>query len=96
MNNGSFNILFHLQLREEEINNLKTDSVRITRQKDIIQRRFRGVEDQKIEIEHQKETLKGQISALERGNLLSNRLARTTVKQVDWLTSKNVGQMLGG
>ncbi len=46
---------------------MKQDSVRLARQREIIQRKYRGVEEQKIEFEHQKETLKGQISALERG-----------------------------
>eukprot|EP00794_Sanderia_malayensis_P005258 gene5258-5922_t len=55
-----------LKLREEEINNLKNESVRLARQREIIQKRFRGVEEQKVEIEHEKETLKGQIGALER------------------------------
>lgn len=55
------------QLREEDIGNLKQDSVRLARQREAIQRRLRGVEDQKVEVESQKETLKGQINALERG-----------------------------
>ncbi len=60
-------VYLFIQLREEDINNLKQDSVRLARQREIIQRKYRGVEEQKIEFEHQKETLKGQISALERG-----------------------------
>ena len=44
--------------------------MRLTRQREAIQRKLRAVEDQKVEVEHQKETLKGQINALERGLLI--------------------------
>lgn len=54
-------------MREEDIGNLKQDSVRLTRQREAIQRKLRAIEDQKVEVDHQKETLKGQINALERG-----------------------------
>lgn len=55
------------QGKEDEVNALKQDSVRLTRQREAIQRKLRTIEDQKVETEHQKETLKNQINALEKG-----------------------------
>ena len=52
------------------MNTLKQDSVRLTRQREAIQRKLRTVEDSKIETEFQKETLKNQINALEKGSFL--------------------------
>jgi len=72
-----------LKVREEDIGNLKQDSVRLTRQREAIQRKLRAVEDQKIEVEHQKETLKGQISALERELETSKKQTELDKKAVD-------------
>ena len=58
---------FSNQGKEDEVNALKQDSVRLTRQREAIQRKLRTIEDQKVETEHQKETLKNQINALEKG-----------------------------
>jgi len=41
--------------------------VRLTKMREAIQRKLRTIEDQKIEVEQQKETLKGQIAGLEKG-----------------------------
>lgn len=56
-----------LKAREEEINGLKQDTVKLTKMREAIQRRLRAVEDQKLEVEQQKETLKSQIAGLEKG-----------------------------
>jgi len=53
---------------------LKQDSVRLTRQREAIQRKLRTIEEQKVDTEHQKETLKNQINALEKGKILFNYL----------------------
>ena len=56
-----------LKAKEDEINGLKQDTVRLTKMREAIQRKLRTTEDQKIEVEQQKETLKGQIAGLEKG-----------------------------
>ena len=57
-----------LKAKEDEINGLKQDTVRLTKMREAIQRKLRTVEDQKMEVEQQKETLKGQIAGLEKGS----------------------------
>lgn len=52
------------------MNALKTEAGRLNRMKDTIQRKLRTVEDHKSEVEASKETLKGNITALERGMIL--------------------------
>ena len=66
---------FSNQGKEDEVNALKQDSVRLTRQREAIQRKLRTIEDQKVETEHQKETLKNQINALEKGMGVSEHYA---------------------
>ena len=48
---------------------MKTDTVRLTKMRETIQRKLRNVEEQKVDTESQKETLKSQIVALERGKI---------------------------
>ncbi|XP_071792879.1 cilia- and flagella-associated protein 58-like [Asterias amurensis] len=55
-----------LKAKEDEIGALKTDTVRLTKMRETIQRKLRNVEEQKVDTESQKETLKSQIVALER------------------------------
>lgn len=59
-----------LKAREDEINTLKQDTVRLTKMREVIQRKLRAVEDQKLEVEQQKETLKSQIAGLEKGTVV--------------------------
>ena len=56
-----------LKAKEDEINTLRQDTVRLTKMREAIQRKLRAVEDQKMEVEQQKETLKSQIAGLEKG-----------------------------
>ncbi|XP_038070552.1 cilia- and flagella-associated protein 58-like [Patiria miniata] len=55
-----------LKAKEDEIGVLKTDTIRLTKMRETIQRKLRNVEEQKGDTEQQKETLKSQIVALER------------------------------
>ena len=66
--------IFYIQAKEDEVGGLKQDSVRLTRQREAIQRKLRTIEEQKVETEHQKETLKNQINALEKGEILISLL----------------------
>ncbi len=56
-----------VQMREEEVTQLKQEITKLTKTREGVQRRLRQMEDQKGEVEHQRETLKNQISGLERG-----------------------------
>lgn len=57
------------QQKEDETNALKSETQRVNKVRENIQRKLRAVEDQKVDVEQQKETLKGQIIGLERGEL---------------------------
>ena len=46
---------------------MKGETARLNKMRETIQRKLRNVEDQKADVEQQKETLKSQIIGLERG-----------------------------
>lgn len=56
-----------LKLKEEEINTLRQENMKLAKLRETIQRKLRAVEDHKSEIEQDKETLKSNIIGLERG-----------------------------
>ena len=64
--------MLELKAKEDEINIMKQDSVRLTKMRETIQRKLRTTEDQKTEVEQQKEILKSQINGLEKGTVMSN------------------------
>ncbi|XP_031574702.1 cilia- and flagella-associated protein 58-like [Actinia tenebrosa] len=72
-----------LKAREEEINGLKQDTVKLTKMREAIQRRLRAVEDQKLEVEQQKETLKSQIAGLEKELEISKKQSEQDRKAID-------------
>lgn len=72
-----------LKAKEDEINGLKQDTVRLTKMREAIQRKLRTIEDQKIEVEQQKETLKGQIAGLEKELESSKKQAEADKKAID-------------
>ena len=61
--------MFYLQQKEEEVNNLKNETQKLNKLREGIQRKLRNVEEQKLDIDQQKETLKSQIIGLERSKL---------------------------
>ncbi|GFR69515.1 cilia- and flagella-associated protein 58-like [Elysia marginata] len=72
-----------LKQREEEVNNLKTETQRQNKMRETIQRKLRSVEDGKSDIEQQRETLKGQITGLERELEAAKKQAETDKKAID-------------
>ena len=58
-----------LKLKEEEILNLKSEIGRVNKLRDGVHRRLRAVEEHKAEVESNRESLKQQITSLERGEL---------------------------
>lgn len=59
-----------LKLKEEEVQRLKQDFLRGSKLRDGLQKKLRSVEEQKAEIENNKEQLKQQIHSLERGTCM--------------------------
>lgn len=66
-----FETLFHCppvcQMREEDLSQMKHEAAKQTRLKETNQRKLRLMEEQKADMETQKEMLKAHISALEKG-----------------------------
>ena len=58
-----------LKLKEEEILSLKSEIGRVNKLRDGVQRRLRAVEEHKAEVESNRESLKQQITSLERGEV---------------------------
>lgn len=56
-----------LRKREEDVQRLKQEITRVTKMRDGLQKRLHSVEEQKAEVESNRERLKQQISSLERG-----------------------------
>ena len=56
-----------LKLKEEEVAGLKGEISRLTRLREKIQRNLRSVEEQKIEVEGNREKLRQEIASMERG-----------------------------
>lgn len=59
--------LSYLQLKEDEVSNLKQELTRIGKIRENLQRRLRNVEESKAEVERFRDTLKQTITTLERG-----------------------------
>ena len=67
---------FPVQQKEDDVTGLKTETARLNKMRETIQRKLRQVEDQKGDTEQQRETLKGQINAYERGTAIAGVLRR--------------------
>lgn len=58
-----------MQVKEDEVTQLKNETQRLNKTRETIQRKLRQVEDNKADLEFQRETLKGNILGLERGTM---------------------------
>ena len=67
------------QQKEDEVTQMKGETARLNKMRETIQRKLRNVEDQKADVEQQKETLKSQIIGLERGRYSNNYIAKISV-----------------
>ncbi|ROL46490.1 Cilia- and flagella-associated protein 58 [Anabarilius grahami] len=56
-----------LKMKEEEVTQLKQEIAKLTKMREGVQRRLRQMQEQKVEVENQRETLRNQIIGLERG-----------------------------
>ena len=64
--------LSELNKKEEDIGRLKQEIARVNRLRDGLQRKLRGVEEQKAEMEAQRDATKQQIVSLEKGPYVCN------------------------
>ncbi|XP_034538757.1 cilia- and flagella-associated protein 58 [Notolabrus celidotus] len=55
-----------LKLREEEVNHMRQELAKQTKTREVIQKKFHQMEDQKAEVDMQRETLKAQMAGLEK------------------------------
>lgn len=55
------------QMREEEVNQMRQEISKQTKMREVIQKRLHQMEEQKADVDVQRETLKAQIPGLERG-----------------------------
>jgi len=83
--NDNQNKNVELKAKEEEIHQMKQEIVRLTRSREATQKRLQMTEDSKAELEQQKETLRNNISGLERECDLLKKHAETDKKAIDEL-----------
>nr|XP_033799268.1 cilia- and flagella-associated protein 58 [Geotrypetes seraphini] len=74
-----------LRAKEEEVNQMRQEIGRLSKMREVIQRKFRQVEDQKIDVEQQRDTLKNQISGVEREMEVTKKQAEIDKKAIDEL-----------
>lgn len=54
-------------MREEEVSQMRQEVTKQTKVREVIQKKFHQMEEQKADVDVQKETLKAQIAGLEKG-----------------------------
>uniref|UniRef100_H2ZK27 Cilia- and flagella-associated protein 58 central coiled coil domain-containing protein n=1 Tax=Ciona savignyi TaxID=51511 RepID=H2ZK27_CIOSA len=69
---------------EQQINQMRQDTTRLTKMRETIQRRLQAVEESKADVEGQKETLRGQISGIgTRWGVVDTMWPNATQKQLN-------------
>ncbi|XP_029466203.1 cilia- and flagella-associated protein 58 [Rhinatrema bivittatum] len=77
--------ILELRAKEEEVTQMRQEISRVSKMREAIQRKYRQVEDQKIEMEQQRETLKNQMTGLEREMESTKKQAEIDKKAIDEL-----------
>lgn len=75
-----------LKAREDEVNALKSDTTKLNRLKDNVQKRLKQVEDQKADTEQEKEMLRSTIQTLEKELEAAKKEQERDRKAIDELT----------
>lgn len=75
-----------LKSREDEVNTLKSDTTKLNRLKDNVQKRLKQVEDQKAETEQEKEMLRSTIQNLDKELETAKKEQEKDRKAIDELT----------
>ena len=74
-----------LRRREEDINNLKADIAKVTKQREAIQRKLRVVEEQKTEADEQRDMFRTQIQSLEKEMEMARKQTDSDKKKIEEL-----------
>ncbi|XP_053548975.1 cilia- and flagella-associated protein 58 [Bombina bombina] len=77
--------LLELKAKEEEVNQMRQETSKLSKVRETIQRKCRQIEEQKTDVEQQRETLKNQISGLERELESAKKQAEYDKKAIDEL-----------
>ncbi|KAM7374887.1 hypothetical protein PAMP_007521 [Pampus punctatissimus] len=73
------------QMREEEVSQMRQEIAKQTKMREAIQKKFHQMEDQKADVDVQKETLKAQIAGLEKDLESSQKQVEADKKAIDEL-----------
>ncbi|XP_063751732.1 cilia- and flagella-associated protein 58 isoform X2 [Eleginops maclovinus] len=74
-----------LKIREDEVNQMRQEMAKQTKMRETIQKKFHQMEDQKADVEVQRETLRAQIAALEKDLESSQKQVESDRKAIDEL-----------
>ncbi|XP_070700110.1 cilia- and flagella-associated protein 58 [Pempheris klunzingeri] len=74
-----------LKIREEEVNQMRQEIAKQTKMREAIQKKFHQMEDQKADVDVQRETLKAQIAGLEKDLESSQKQVEADRKSIDEL-----------
>uniref|UniRef100_A0A3Q3NR69 Cilia and flagella associated protein 58 n=1 Tax=Labrus bergylta TaxID=56723 RepID=A0A3Q3NR69_9LABR len=74
-----------LKMREEEVNQMRQEVAKQTKMREIIQKKFHQMEEQKADVDVQRETLKAQVTGLEKELESSKKQAEVDRKAIEEL-----------
>ncbi|XP_058235991.1 cilia- and flagella-associated protein 58-like [Hemibagrus wyckioides] len=74
-----------LKLEREEVNQMKQEIAKLIKIREATQKKLRLMEDQKLEVEQQRETLKNQITGLEKEMEMAQKQTESDKKKIDEL-----------
>ncbi|XP_070839620.1 cilia- and flagella-associated protein 58 [Chaetodon trifascialis] len=74
-----------LKMREEEVNQMRQEIAKQTKMREAIQKKFHQIEDQKADVDVQRETLKAQIAGLEKDLESSQKQVEADKKAIEEL-----------
>ncbi|KAK1802577.1 hypothetical protein P4O66_004231 [Electrophorus voltai] len=77
-----------LKMKEEEVSKLKQEIIKLTKTREAIQKKLHLVEDQKLEVEQQRDTLKNQTAGLEREMETAKNQAEKDKKKIEELVKE--------
>ncbi|XP_048407124.1 cilia- and flagella-associated protein 58 [Stegostoma tigrinum] len=77
--------MIDLKSKEEDVSQLRHDVVKLTKVREVLQRRLHQAEDQKLELDHQRETLKNLTVSMEKELESTKRQAELDKKAIDEL-----------
>ncbi|XP_066549586.1 cilia- and flagella-associated protein 58 [Amia ocellicauda] len=74
-----------LKMKEDEINLMRQENSKLTKSREVTQKKLRQTEDQKVEVEKERDMLKNQIAGLEREMESSKKQTEIDKKAIDEL-----------